>query len=37
MYMEKVILILNEKLVVDISFLIENEKDEILMKKIEFV
>lgn len=36
MYMEKVTPILNEKLVVDTSSLTENEKDEILMKKIEF-
>lgn len=32
MYMEKVIFILNEKLVVDISIFIEDEKDEILVK-----
>lgn len=30
--MEKVIFILNEKFVVDISILIEDEKDEILVK-----
>lgn len=32
MYMEKVIFILNEKLVVDIGIFIEDEKDEILVK-----
>lgn len=30
--MEKVIFILNEKLIVDISIFIEDEKDEILVK-----
>lgn len=36
MYMEKVTPILNEKLVVDTSILVENEKDEILTSQIEF-